>query len=93
MLSTDLRASLLCIDNLQDVREGLQLLRDRFDQLEHQKKFDFQLGEQVWWRHSKRGTKMSGKVTKINPKTIQVTLESGQGWRVSPSLLNKVSAS
>ena len=47
----------------------------------------FRVGDVVYF-DSKRGMRVSGKIQKINRKTIQVSTATGD-WKVSPSLLRK----
>lgn len=49
----------------------------------------FRIGDTVEW-DSKYGSKMSGRITKINNKSIKVLVNNGDIWTVSPGLLRKV---
>ena len=50
----------------------------------------FRVGNKVEW-NSKRGFGvMTGTVTKVNRKTINVTAADGVKWRVSPEMLRSV---
>ena len=50
---------------------------------------DFHLLDRVSFTHN--GTLYKGTVTRLNQKTITVTLDSGTKWTVHPSFLKKVS--
>jgi len=48
----------------------------------------FQMLDQVCFFN--KGKKQMGIITRLNPKTITVTLDNGERWNVSPMLLRKV---
>jgi hypothetical protein len=57
--------------------------------IEQKLKSSFRVGDKVSFV-GRRGEVLTGKVTRINPKLVSVTLPSGFGWRVHPTLLTKV---
>lgn len=83
-----------------DIKEAWDVLRVRHGQLGQLAATQYRVGDQVEF-NSKKGLK-AGKVTKINPKTIEVMvmerrLFGGNSsdfpvyWKVAPQLLRKVS--
>jgi len=49
---------------------------------------EFQMLDKVYFIH--HGQRKEGTVTRLNQKTISVTLETGEHWNVSPDLLKRV---
>lgn len=49
---------------------------------------DFQVLDKVFFDH--HGERKEGTVTRLNQKTITVTLDNGEHWNVSPDFLKKI---
>ena len=62
--------------------------RFRSDSLRQVAKAQFTRGDTVTWHNSRTGGVMTGSVTKLNRKTIDVRTAQGL-WRVSAQLLKK----
>ncbi len=71
-----------------EIREAWSILKGRHTQAAYFEAGQFRFGEKVRFMH--KGAVMEGNVTKINHKTVGVNVH-GRDWRVSPSLLTKVS--
>ena len=84
-----IKAEVLSMDKgqLKDLVETIQYRRQLINQQEKNK---YSIGDLVSFE-SRAGTKISGKVIKLNPKSIQVEdLENKWNvWNVSPSFLTK----
>ena len=66
-----------------------QIVRDGFSNVQLKARVAFRIGDIVEW-DAKIGKIVTGKITKINRKTIIVrAADTGTEWRVSPSLLKK----
>ena len=78
--------------NLDELIELNKLVVDRIKYLRDLKaikeKVLFKKGDFVSFQ--KNNEFITGRVTKINIKTISLKTENGQEWRVSPHLLNKI---
>jgi len=84
-------AAILKMDNLEDVRNLSQRLnatiKVRYAELQRHKAYTLGVGMRVEF-NDKRGNIVTGKITKINTKTVEVFADrSGVKWRVTPSLL------
>lgn len=72
-----------------ELKQVSKIVHERYRQLETLRLMVFNVGDTVSW-DSKRGMKVIGKITKINRTTANVTSNSGERWKVSPTLLVKV---
>lgn len=87
-MSTATKA-IFAIDNLEDLREAQSALNVRFRELQTRAAYAYSKGDKVGFK-TKNGSWITGVVTKINQKTIEVRADAGNTWKVSPSLLSKV---
>lgn len=72
-----------------DIRSIQQALKAAYSNMQTREKFSYRVGEEVTFK-ARSGEYISGKITKINQKTINVRTNTGMEWKVSPSLLKKV---
>jgi len=84
-------AAILKMDNLEDVRNLSQRLnatiKVRYAELQRHKAYTLGVGMRVEF-NDKRGNIVTGEITKINTKTVEVYVyRTGLRWMVSPSLL------
>ena len=84
-------ASILKMDNLEDVRKLSQRLnaaiKTRYAELQRHKALTLGVGMRVEF-NDKRGNIVTGKITKINTKTVEVFADkTSTRWKVTPSLL------
>lgn len=75
----------LSADELHSVN---QAVKAAYTMLQSRAKFSFYVGESVRFT-TRSGELVTGKVVKINQKTITVRTDTGMQWKVSPSLLRK----
>jgi ribosomal protein L35AE/L33A len=75
----------LSADELRSIN---QALKAAYTMLQSRAKVAFYVGESVRF-NTRSGELVTGKVTKINQKTIAVRTDTGMQWKVSPSLLKK----
>ena len=78
------------ISDRNEVKEFWDILKVRNRQLEEQIAYEFNIGDNVYFM-SKAGEKISGVIKKINQRSITVDTGDFSQWKVSPSLLTKVS--
>jgi ribosomal protein L35AE/L33A len=71
-----------------ELRSISQATKAAYTMLQSRAKFAFYVGESVRFT-TRSGELVTGKVTKINQKTINVRTNTGMEWKVSPSLLRK----
>jgi len=76
------------IKNKNEIHEFWDILKRRNRQLEEQLTVNFQIGDNVRFRN-KKGNVIGGIITQINRKSINVEVNGGVSWKVSPSLLEK----
>lgn len=79
--------AIFAIDNLEDLREAQNALNARFRELQRRAAVSFRIGDKVQFK-SRAGLMVTGTVTKINQKTIQVNTPTSN-WKVAASLLQK----
>ena len=48
----------------------------------------FQVDDEVWFMSKKRGSRVEGRITKINRKNISLLTNDSRRWSVAPALLN-----
>lgn len=72
----------------EDLRSVNQAVKAAYTMLQSRAKFAFYIGEPVSFT-TRSGHPITGKVVKINQKTINVRTNTGMEWKVSPSLLRK----
>jgi ribosomal protein L35AE/L33A len=75
----------LSADELRSINRALKAA---YAMVQSRAKVAFYVGESVRFT-TRSGELVTGKVTKINQKTIQVRTDTGMQWKVSPSLLKK----
>lgn len=67
------------------------IIRERNSDIQAAARSQFRIGDYVRFDAKSRGRGIiSGRIVKINGKTIKVKANSGATWRVTPSLLTKV---
>jgi hypothetical protein len=72
--------------NMDELNTIIALVRDRQRSIQVEVGANFHVGDSVSF-NDKRGTRVTGTITKINRKSIKVDT-GGYIWNVSPSLLN-----
>ena len=87
--------AILAITNIEDLREAQDALQVKYREIQRLSAMAFRVGDIVSF-NSRNGQKITGIVNKVNQKTVSVktspTLNSpASNWKVSPSLLRKVS--
>ena len=84
-----IKAEVLSMDRGQ-LKDLVETIQYRKQEISQQEKNKYSVGDLVSFK-SRAGTKISGKVIKLNPKSIQVEdLENKWNvWNVSPSFLTK----
>lgn len=89
MLVSDINKAILSGNfSAEDLKSISQATKAAYTMLQSRAKFAFYIGESV--RFTTRSDELvTGKVTKINQKTINVRTNTGMEWKVSPSLLRK----
>jgi len=75
--------------SIEDIREIETAIRARFDHIDRSAAYEFRVGDTVRFDAKTRGI-ITGKISKINRKTIKIVADSGMIWKVSPTLLEKV---
>ena len=94
----DLEEAKASADCLMGNRDGLlelnkyvlQLIRETDRQAGQKALSQFRVGDHVWWTSRKRGGNMvTGRIVRINPKTVGIDGDDGVQWRVHWSYLNK----
>ena len=89
MLVSDINKAILSGNlSADELRSINQALKAAYTMLQSRAKFSFYVGESVNFA-DRSGQLITGKVTKINQKTINVRTNTGMEWKVSPSLLRK----
>ena len=78
--------------NKEQIDCVIQAINDRRTMLQLEERAKFSVGDSVWFES--KGKKYSGKITKMNPKSIQVKVMKDDGlidgiWNVSATYLNK----
>ena len=73
----------------QDFNVVNDIVRKAFSHAQLRAGGKFAIGDHVSWIN-KRGVVVTGKIRKINRKSVIVDAENGQAWRVSPSMLKLV---
>jgi hypothetical protein len=71
-------------DELKNIQSAISI---RWSELTTKAARAFRPGDRVTWQ-TKQGVPMSGRVTRINRKTIGIQADDGDNWRVAPSLLS-----
>lgn len=83
----------LKIEDEQMLKNLNRLIVGKLNSLRDQKnlvaKNMFRIGDEVTFTTQNRGT-FTGKVEKINPKTIKVRVGEFETWKVSPAMLRKM---
>lgn len=74
-----------------DLNKVVEAVRFRRSQLETMSRLSFSVGDKVEF-DSRKGMTVTGKIKKINRKTIIVDATDMRTWRVSPSLLRRAKA-
>jgi len=87
MLSEDLKKQIRTVNTATDVHELWDLLREVQDRVHRTECMTYYSGDKVIFNN--RGIKSTGTVTKVNQKTISITLDNGARWKVTPSSLAK----
>lgn len=72
----------------EEIRSIQMALKAAYSNMQTREKFSYRVGDEVTFK-SRSGQYITGKVAKINQKTILVNTPISQ-WKVSPSLLKKV---
>jgi ribosomal protein L35AE/L33A len=89
MLVSDINKAILSGNfSADELRSISQATKAAYTMLQSRAKFAFYIGESVNFTN-RLGQLITGKVTKINQKTINVRTNTGMEWKVSPSLLRK----
>ena len=89
MLVSDVNKAILSGNfSAEDLKSISQATKAAYTMLQSRAKFAFYIGESVNFAN-RSGQLITGKVTKINQKTIIVRTNTGMEWKVSPSLLRK----
>ncbi len=57
--------------------------------LDRQLRVSFKVGDKVRFDAGYRGV-ITGRVTKVNQKTVSVKADTGMNWKVHPTFLSKV---
>lgn len=82
VLNPEMRATLRALNDPDDIREVIALMRAKQATL-------FIPGDRVTFE-GRAGRRETGVVTKINAKSVNVKTDAGVNWRVAPSLLTEV---
>lgn len=89
MLVSDINKAILSGNfSADELRSVSQAVKAAYAMAQSRAKFSFCVGQSVGFT-SRSGELVTGKVTKINQKTINVRTNTGMEWKVSPSLLRK----
>lgn len=89
MLVSDINKAILSGNlSAEELRSISQATKAAYTMLQSRARFSFYVGESVSFT-TRSGHPITGKVAKINQKTIQVRTDTGMEWKVSPSLLRK----
>jgi hypothetical protein len=80
---------------IEDLLELNRQVKDRFTQLQQQKSYQaltkYKVGDRVTFT-TLEGRKVSGTITRLNKKSVTMQEDGSlMDWRVSPTLLKKVS--
>jgi len=77
--------------DMKDCHIVFNMLEDRRREIQSEKKLSFSVGDLVEWTSRKRGTKVQGRILKVNRITIIIQENnSPTQWKVSPSFLSLV---
>ncbi len=84
-------AAILKMNDIEEVRSMSKRLNEvikaRYSELQRHKAYTLGVGMKVEF-NDKNGNIVTGKITKINAKTVEVRADvSSMKWRVTPSLL------
>ena len=84
----EIKSGILGLDT-NGLNEVISTIQYRRKELNRQVKNQFSVGDRVWF-NSRKGTKIEGKVSKINRKNIVVSQDNSYvSWNVTPSLLKR----
>tara|TARA_R100000655_G_scaffold7099_1_gene19555 strand:+ start:830 stop:1099 length:270 start_codon:yes stop_codon:yes gene_type:complete len=82
---------ILSMDNNQ-LDDVICYVNERRSQISAAKRLEFSINDEVWIDHKNHGKTKVYIVDSINQKTISIKSKDGfKGYRVSPSMLNKIS--
>lgn len=80
-------AAIISILDHEELKEVDSMIKVQWGQVDEEKVQAFRVEARVEFE-AKKGETVTGTITKINRKTIEVTPDRGfQKWKVSPSLL------
>jgi len=72
--------------NSDDLKDASTMMKARWNALATMSVMKFRVGDKVQFDSAKRGT-VSGKIMKVNRKTVKVRADDMVMWTVSPGLL------
>jgi hypothetical protein len=87
-----LRQMIIDITNLEELKEALELMNRKRDQLLAKKTLEFSVGDSVAFESKKLRRDIKGTVVKINQVSISLDCGADGKWNVSPSFCKKVTA-
>ena len=71
---------------VSEIREIQDILASSFRRISRAKSNEFRVGQRVSFT-SRTGSDITGKVLKINQKTVSIEASNGSRWKVSSTLL------
>ncbi len=77
--------------DINEIRSISQALNKAHNRTSLAARGEFRVGDDVIFTRQ-NGVVLTGKVVRINRKSITVDTDNGEKWRVGPSLLSKVEA-
>lgn len=75
--------------NKEELRELNDLIKERWNEIDRVGVSKFRVGEQVSFFNKSSRTTISGKVIRLNQKSVTLDCGNKQQWKVSPGLLKK----
>jgi len=90
---TDLNklASLIStIDSIDDLRKVNEWVRAKASHLQRVSAHSFYKGMRVSFKSNKTGCIITGRVNRVNQKTLSIIAEDGTSWKVSASLVKSI---
>lgn len=88
MLSEIFRDEVKQMKTTDEVHEAWDVLKRKYNEIQGKLTYNFSIGDTVSFKG--RGIAKTGKVTKVNQKTVSVLVGDFERWKCHPSGLTKV---
>ena len=86
----NLKSLISLIDDMDDIKEIAGAFNAKVKHLQRMSTYSFYKGMRVSFKSNKTGCTITGRVDRVNQKTLSITADDGTSWKVSATMVNKI---